>query len=512
MPLPDNGLSWPPVAPAITSALADWSAWYSGDPDQIGQRYLNRGTAGAQNRPSQYRGGVVGRFARWFWGNPTPIGEKRTKLHIPLAGDIARTSSELLFSEPPKFTAEHTGTQDWLEEQVEAGLHATLLETGEVCAALGGVYPRLVWDREISDRPWIAPAQADGALPVFAYGRLREVVFWTILEQDDQTVIRHLELHTRGAILHGLYEGSPHSLGKRIPLDEFEQTEAFAPNDGMIETGAPGHLTASYIPNMRPARAWRCVPEAAYWGQSDFAGIEGLMDALDETYSSLMRDIRLAKGRIVVPNAYLRSNGPGQGAAWDEDREVYSGLDMLVDGDSSAKQLTPSQFEIRTRDHLDTAQALLEQAVRQAGYSAASFGEAASEGQAVTATEILARQHRSMSTRAKKILYADTGLGDIIEAKMAIESGPLFGVSGLEVGRPRIEWPDSVQEGTKTLAETAGLLSQAEAASKQTLVELVHPDWDETQVREEVALIRSESAMADPMASAREPLDGDLPE
>lgn len=511
MPLPGNGADWPPYTPDITAALADWSAWYSGDPDQLAERYLNRAARGYQNRPSQYRGGIVGRFARWFWGNPTPVGEKRAKLHVPLAGDIARTSSELLFAEPPKLTATNGDTQKWLDKLVDTGLHATLLESAEVCAALGGVYLRLVWDKDIAERPWIAPVQADGALPVFAHGRLREVAFWRIVAEDGQTIYRHLELHQRGAIQHGLYQGSDHHLGKAIPLDSLEDTAPYAVNNGLIETGTPRHLTASYVPNMRPARAWRYLPEAAHWGQSDFAGIEGLMDALDETYSSLMRDIRLAKGRVIVPSAYLRSNGPGQGASWDEDREIYAGLDMIVRGDSKATEITPNQFQIRVREHLDSAQAIIEQAVRQAGYSAATFGETAGGGgDAVTATEILARQRRSMLTRARKTLYWGVGGGDIIEAQMALEAGPLFNMGGITVERPGFEWQDSIQESTNALANTASLLHQAEAASRRTLVELVHPDWDKARVDREVEAIGHEQQLADPMAAAREPLNAHL--
>lgn len=513
MPLPASNMPWPPIDPAISCALADWSAWYSGSPDELAERYLNRAVKGVQDRPSQYRGGVWGRFARWWWGQPTPIGEKRTKLHIPLAGDIARTSSELLFAEPPKLTVDHDGTQKWLNAQVETGLRATLLESGEVCAALGGVYPRLVWDREIAERPWIAPVHADGALPVFAYGRLREVAFWTVLEEDDQTVIRHLELHTRGHILHGLYEGTPTSLGKRIDLNAFDQTRPFSDTKGIIETGAPNHLSAAYVPNMRPAKAWRCVPDAAYWGQSDYAGIESIMDALDEVYSSLMRDVRIAKGRIIVPNAYLRQAGPGQGATWDEDREVYSGLDMIVRGDSGATTFTTEQFEIRVTEHMDAARGLVEQAVRQAGYSAASFGEMG-DGAAVTATEILARERRTMLTRDRKSLYWENGIADIMEAKAAVEKGPLFNETGIDVVRPDVEFQDSIQESLSTLANTATLLNTAEAASRETLVRLLHPDWDDPRVKTEVDAILGETgrATADPFETGNEQPPGAAPQ
>ncbi|MEV0445849.1 phage portal protein [Streptomyces spectabilis] len=508
MPLPTADTPWPPTDPHVQAALADWDAWYSAEPDRLENRYRGRGYREALNRPAQYRDGIVARLARWFWGNPTPPGEKRTKLHVPLAGDIARTSSGLLFSEPPKLTGADGPTQERLDALMEDGLQPTLLEAGEVCAALGGAYLRVVWDEEVADRPWIDTVAADRAVPEFRYGRLVAVTFWTVVESDhSRRVLRHLERHERGVIFHGLYEGSLTALGRPVPLTEHASTAALAREvdaEGGIPTGAPNHLTAAYVPNVRPARAWRHLPKAACWGQSDFQGIEPLMDALDETYSSWMRDVQNGKGRIVVPNSMLDSLGPGQGAAWDEERRIYTGLNMLQrPGDPSPLEVV--QFEIRVQEHRDTCADLIEQAVRQAGYSASTFGETG-DGAAVTATEIRARERRSMGTRGRKALYWGPGLAATTAALLAVEAGPRFRVQGLDLEPPKVEFQDSVSEGPTELATTAELLRRAEAASTDTLVRMQHPDWDDTKVLQEVDEILGESgrAVADPFETGAE--------
>lgn len=518
MPLPTADTPWPPTDDRVQHALADWDAWYSSDPDRLEARYSGRGYRDVVNRPVQSRGGVVGRLARWFWGNPTPEGEKRDKLHVPLAGDIARTSSELLFSEPPKLLAAEgasDATQDALDALMENGLQPTLLEAGEICAALGGAYLRVVWDDEVSDRPWIDTVAADRAVPEFRYGRLVAVTFWTVLEtegRNDNRVFRHLERHERGRIFHGLYEGSTTSLGAARPLADHPDTAPFATQvdaEGGLDTGAPDHLTAAYVPNVRPARAWRHIPTAAYWGQSDFQGIEGLMDALDETYSSWMRDVQNGKGRIIVAQSMLDSLGPGQGAAWNEERRIYTGLSMLPrPGDPNP--ITDVQFEIRVQEHADTCRALIEQAVRQAGYSPSTFGETG-EGAAVTATEIKARERRSMTTRGRKGMYWDPGIANISGAYLAVLAGFRFRVSGLVPEPPKVEFQDSITEGPKELAETAELLSRAMAASRETLVQMVHPDWDDTQVQAEVARLKDEQTMADPVLTGAEGPGGSFP-
>src|SRR5690606_28314270 len=110
-----------------------------------------------RTRPSQQRGGVVGAVARFFWGRPVPVGQTRTKLHIPVPADIATASSDLLFSDPPKISLPNGSSrqagvlavspqQQRLEKIFNDPItQAELLEGAELSSALSGVYLRLVW-------------------------------------------------------------------------------------------------------------------------------------------------------------------------------------------------------------------------------------------------------------------------------------------------------------------------------------------------------------------------------
>jgi hypothetical protein len=503
MPLPTGGQPWPP--PELRPVLAQmsvWDAWWSGNPDRLSSVY---GVGpGATAHASQYRGGIVGTVARWFWGKPPAPGEQRTKLHVPIAADICQTSSDLLFSEPPAASVDDDATQARLDELTDAGLHAALLEAAELAAALGGVFLRPAWDLDLSDRPWLSAVHADAAIPEFKWGRLAAVTFWEELSREGGIVRRRLERHEPGAILHGLYEGTSDQLGRPVPLAEDESTRPLAAvvdADGTYTTGWPG-LTAVYVPNMRPNRMWRSVPGAAHLGRSDLAGVEPLLDALDETYSSWMRDIRIGKARIIVPSAYLQSaGGPGQGAWFDADREVYSELNMLPRANDTAL-LTENQFKIRVTEHRDTAADLVEQIVRSAGYSSQTFG---TRGEAaVTATEVVARERRSYLTRDRKIVYWGPALADAYAALLAVDRA-VFG-SRITPQPPELEWQDAVSEDPQAIATTASLLRTAEAASTETLVRMQHPDWQDDQVRAEVDAILAESGRltADPTETGAE--------
>lgn len=505
MPLPSGG-AWPPEPlNPVYQRLASWSAWYSGSPDDLartygaysGTPYDTTGIQRVREHPSQYRGGVIGWFARWFWGEPFTLNQKRTKLHIPIASDIASTSADLLFADPLTVTVENDdATQKRLDELIDDGVHATLLEAAEVCAALGGVYLRVCWDTGVTaDRPWLDAVHADAAVPEWQWGRLSAVTFWRELSNDGQVVIRHLERHEPGVILHGLYEGTPEQLGKPVSLGSLPQMQniADAVDDvGAIPTGI-AQLTAVYIPNMRPNRLWRSLPAATPCGRSDFSGAESMMDALDECYSSWMRDVRLGKARLLVPDTYLQSLGAGEGARWDPEREVYESLNMLAaPGDN---MITQSQFAIRVTEHKDTAYDLMTRIVSAAGYEAQTFGLQGENTRPLTATEVVARERKSFTTRGRKINYWRPGLMEIIETMLAIDVA-VFHTAGVTPARPDLEWSDGVTEDPTTTAQTAQLLRAAEAASTETLVAMVHPDWDEDKVTEEVGRITGEQQAA----------------
>jgi A118 family predicted phage portal protein len=500
MPLPSGG-PWPPVPlDHVFDRLRIWSAWYGGDLDELASVYGGQTGMGDQTRTgffaSQqggFKAGVRNALQRWFHGAPTPPTEQRTKLHVPIAGDIAATSADLLFSEPPHASVEDETTQKRLDELIDDGIHAALLEGAEVGAALGGVYMRVCWDEAISDRPWLAPVHADAAVPEFTYGKMTAVTFWRVLADDGKTVIRHLERHEKGAILHGVYAGDRDTLGRRIALTDMPETaalaEAITSQGDVIETGVD-QLTAVYIPNMRPNRLWRTTPAAAYLGRSDYSGAEPFMDALDEVYSSLMRDIRLAKARLIVPEIYLESQGRGKSSVFQSEQEIFSPVNTM--GDPQRLEITPAQFAIRVDEHLKTAQELTTKIVGAAGYSAQSFGVGDGMGNArpITATEISARERRSFITRDRKIVYWRPGLQQIIEVLLAIDAS-VFN-SGVTPERPDLEFGSGVSEDPSTVAQTAQLLDAAQAASTDTKVRMVHPEWDDDQVAEEIAKIRDD--------------------
>jgi hypothetical protein len=506
-----------------TPYYREWGAWYGGNPADltavyggpagpapIGRRFFGS-DMGAVNHPAQYRGGVQGWIARKWWGQPITAGQNTTKLHIPAAADIAMISADLLFTQLPAFTSDDKTAQERLEGILDlGGVHSRLLEAAEVCSAYGGAYVRVCVDTSISDVPLFEAIPPDAAIPEWRYGILTAVTFWREVDGDAGAVLRHLERHevTPGVgavIYHALYRGTSDRLGVPMPLDygdeECQRLALLVNEAGAIPAGATGrpveHLDVAYVPNMRPHRLIR----GSNLGRSDFSGAEGPMDALDEAWSSLIRDIRLAKGRLVIPSAYLQSGGRGAGASFDMEQEVFQTVDALTDP-TQGMSITVAQFAIRTTEHLDAAAAAWRVIMRTAGLSADAFGEDPG-GSAITAKEAGQRGERTESTRLRKIAYWRDALRRLARVALELDAAHYKGAVAIEP--IDVEWADEAAPDPESLAKTVQLLDAAKAVSTKTKVVMVHPDWDDAAVLEEVDLIDG-PAVEDPTA-----FDGSVP-
>lgn len=508
MPLPEGGQApWPPKSESeVLGLYREHAAWYSGDPARLAAVYAT----GVNNDPRA----TAARGPWWrYWGRaggqPQYGIQQRAQLHVPLAGELAATSSALLFTEAPDLTipdarprklpdgstkqpdSDRLAAQDRLETLVYEGqLQARLLEAGETGAAIGGVYLRVAWDEELADYPFAAVVQADQAIPEFSYGFLKAVTLHRELRTDGRAVIRHLERHERGPdgkglILHGLYRGTVGMIGDRMSDGQLRAMTGLESVVALPFTG----IGIRYVPNMRPNRRWR---DKAL-GQSDYAGSEGLLDALDETWASWQRDIRLGKARIMVPEDLLLPD-----RRFDLDHEVFTPLDVASSSAGTTQNIVAQQFEIRVEQHRDTALSYLERIVSNAGWSPQTFGLNI-EGRAESGTALRVRESKTYFTRERKAGWFVPAIADLGEMLLAVDRFT-FGHTEHGVYRPDV----ALSEGSPSPGEVASTMEsirRAEAASTDTLVRMLHPDWDDDRVAVEVAAILMERGLSVPNPS-----------
>lgn len=452
-----------------------------------------------------------------FWARPG-----KQKVHLPIAADIAATSSDLLFGEEVKLTCVDAGEKDDSEEAMKAqsrleaiarknSLHALLNEAAESCSAMGDVYLKIGWDLDDPMKcPSLQVGQGDAAWPEYRFGKLCAIHFFSNLRvmkspaSEKAVVIRAYERYEPGKIVTRLFRGSDSDLGEDMGDDALGML-GIAPE---VTMGAQ-EMAAVHIPNIRPNRLFR----GSMMGRSDFDGLRGLMDALDEAYSSWMRDIRLAKARLIVPAEYLRRKAtdlfPDDVKAppmfeFDEDVETLCALDSDPEK-VGANAITPSQFAIRADEHQKTCNDLIVQIVTKAGYAPQTFGMNI-EGLAQSGTALNIREKKSLKTCGKKQAYWHDALEDLLTVMLHIDAEQFPDNKVADGVHVHVRFADAFANDVSTISSALELLKRAESASADVRVRMLHPDWTEKEVSEEVARIREENNLAE---AVPDPMLGD---
>lgn len=480
-----GGLRWPPSQLVSHYAhLAELGAWWSGDPAQLAGVYT--ATTGKSLRFWARRSRdlpSVGSFAQ---------AKARAQLHVPLAADVASISASLVMGTAPTVSWEDDENATELVGAQSEELALILVEAAEVCSALGGVWLRPAWDRTLSDEPFLTVVQPDAAWATWRMGRLVDVTFWEQLAADGRAVMRHTETHYTDdgwKVIHQLWRGTNESLGQLVPLTDHPDTAGLDERLGEPFKLGPS-MGVAYVPNMRPNRRDRRSAE----GRADVDGLEGMLDALDEAWTSWMRDLRLAKARIIVPESYLDTAGPGRGQTFDQDREIFTPIAVPTNV-AKGNEMELVQPAIRWEAHQSTVLALVERIVSSAGFSPQDFGLNI-EGRAESGTALRVRRQLSLQTVERKRRYWTPGLlqacWGLVSVARTLGMSPGAPPSTL----PQVEWPEPLD--LAEMASTVGMVASASAASTGQKVRWLHPDWSEEQIDAEVAEIRSEQGLGAP--------------
>lgn len=472
--LQDPKQPWPPKEWGhYLGKIQVHAAWWSGNPETLANLY-------AQHLVQASPHGS-------FWARQLS-DERRVAVHVPVAKDIASVSADLLFSEPPKVQYPDDPTVTSRLETIlnGTGFFRMLLEAAETASALGGVYIKVNFDRDIAPYPIPTIAQPDSGIPIFYDNGmgLKEVLFHRVVFEDNDVTIRLIEIQSPGVIKTMLFQGDSNTLGRRIPLDAVPGLEGL---DEVVETGLPG-LSCVYVPNRLPNPDMRGLPV----GASDFQGLESLMDSLDDAATSLVRDIRLGYTRVLLPESFLIHDPATADNYFNVDQEAFVPLDIPTgDGNDIIKHVQP---EIRAQEHLDTMRDLTTRIYSGAGYAPQSFGLDI-EGRAESGTALKIRERKSFVTAAKKAEYWRRGIQDICAIILGIDSKFLNPTTAIPATPPVVEIKDSVQQDQAESAAIAETLMRAQAGSIEKRVRVVNPDWDDNQVEAEVQAILSQTGM-----------------
>lgn len=464
----NNTQRWPPEGWRDKyEKMKEWKAWYSGESLKLMEFYDSKDTV--QNQE--------------FWST---ISEGwQDKIHLPLASEISSVSADLLFNEMPEFKIPkaHVEGADRQDKDTQSRLtellsnnqfHSKLLESAESNSALGGTYLKINWNKDFKNFPIISVAHSDTAIPNFNYDYLTSVTFHKVVKQDGSTVWRKLEKHERGKITNMLYKGNQNHLGKEIPLDSLNKTKNMSRE---IDTGIDD-LLVRYVPNKKPNKLWM----DSSLGNSDYQGLEGLLDALDDTYTDWMDEMELAKADKIIPADWLDYDSSSGELKYDPDKTTFTTLDVPPSKMDKPQMIQP---DMRTDKYEQTCLNLIERIVSSAGYSPQTFGLEI-KGRAESGTALKVREDKSYNTKARKEKHFKQPLEQILELLLKVDKLQ-FGNNKIS-DEPNVEvtFKQTSRESPNDQAETIEKLRRAKAMSKISAVKQIHPNWSDQEVKDEV--------------------------
>lgn len=462
----DNHRHWPPIG-WLWQEYDRAAAWYSGDEQRL------KSVSSAQNCDR-------------FWATTENI-----KVHVPIASDISALSAGMIFADSPVFTCEDEKVQERFDDISERNMfYSVMLQAAELASAYGGVFLKWSWDKA-DGYPRISAVPADAGIPQWVGGNITKITLYTIVRHsDDGKIWRLEETYTEdGHIRSRLFCGSENDIGTEHGLNEIEETRGIKPdaNSG-TET-----MLAFYIPNILPNRDH---PHLRF-GRSDYAGLYGLFDQLDEAYSAIQRETRMTKTTVIVPAEYLRKrdaifsreNQFCKEGQWvfSNDTGAFTALD--IDSDRTSSPITVINPEIRAESRIAICNDLIKRILMQAGYAPQSSGIDV-DGRAESGTALNVRERKSIRTTETKKTFWWHALIEIVRAGLRLDA-KVFQTGINAEADFSIELPTNAQPDISQLAEIVEQLERAGAASVEYKVDLLHPDWSEEQRAEEVERIKS---------------------
>lgn len=442
------------------------AAWYSGAPERL----RNVGDGDAKS----------------FWKS-----EEDIKIHVPLPADLATMSAGMIFATSPEITCEHERTQQRINEIMRrADIYSILLQAAELASVYGGVFLKWTWD-EKDGFPRLYAVPADAGLPEFVGRKVTKITFWSIVREEENNggIYRLEEIYTPdGKIKTSLMKGDRENLGKEVGLETIPETKGMKPE----ANSATGRMLAFYVPNILPNRS---RPHLQF-GRSDFEGLYGLFDALDEAYSAIQRETRLTKTTTIVPAEYLRrrdalfpEDGKPNQWVYANNTGVFTALD--IDSDRTSAPITTINPEIRAESRTIVCENIIRRILQLAGYSPQSAGMDI-DGNAESGTALSIRERKSIRTTETKKTFWWHALNDIIRSMLALDKA-IFRSGVDENADFSVELPTGNQPDLAQLAQIVEQLERAEAVSIETKVNILHPEWDEKMRAEEVERIKEQS-------------------
>ena len=435
-------------------------------------------------------------------GLHSPAIEEETGYIVdPLPVRISQAYADYLFCEPVKIKAADENDQDRVDEICqENDLDSKLHEVHEEYVSVEGeAWWRIRVDRTVAATPLIEWCSRSVVIPLIEAGKLVAAAFWTCLPHSGNDDVRYrlFEIHADNVRYLHLYRGKEGKLGQRIPLTARTETES---------------LTEEWVHGL-PILAGR-VTNGPYKGdiagRSDYEKIVDLLLALNEATTIGAKNVRLVgRKRLFVSSALRKptetSGGKATLLAVDDDVVQYEGA-LVQQGTDTIPPVKQIEYSLDAEDLIKYKDDLVNTILTRVGLVPQLIGDEA-QGQATSGLELKLRFLPSINAGKGRGRQWNKGLKDAIKSVMLVDQLPQEAEGNAYqykmVDHPSVTLGSILPQDEEELVRLNATAVTAEIRSKYTAVAAQHPDWDKTQILEELDRIKAETTL--------EPLQGGTP-
>lgn len=436
------------------------------------------------------------------WQHPTPYRVDS------LGAFIADAWAAYLIGDEPVVEAANAADEASMDSLLEVNEFASELERAVgLCVSEGEIWSRIYVD-EYAGRPLLDWVSRANILPLWLGPRLAAAAVVTELRGKagtaKGTIWRHLEIHAPGVVANRLFSGRADRLGLEVDLRAHPATAALQPE---WETAIKG-LLVRRIPNK--LRKDRRI------GLSDYAPILDQLLDLNEASMIGAHNARLtARKRAIVSGNALRTPSRDDGllepeenqgaspprAKFDPAEEIF--VQDALDGELGRDGKDPFrilEYSFDAEALIAYKRDLVETAITRIGLTPQYLGVSGSlgEGYAISGTALRLRLIPTDNAGRSKARYLDDAIPTILSTMAQLDKAQPalgFGANWTQPeGLPTFKRSPGLPVDEVEQAQRHQALLAAGAESVETAVKELHPEWDDTQVGDEVKRIREDKA------------------
>lgn len=458
--------------------LHEFSVWYSGDVGKL--RYYYKYFFSKQSLLTIDNTFYAYDDINFFWQKST---EKIRKIHTGIPQLICSTMATLLFSNGYEIHDKENEQSEVLEAILKENNFTQLLSTGAETESWAGFFAfKISLDTELSEYPILEVVQPENIEIREKRGRIYEILFLSYYTKNKKGYCLH-ECYGKGYITYSLYEESSKK-DKEIPLTTLEETK-----DLVDITFDENIILAEYKPNKLPNSEFR----GTLIGESDYSGLTGEFDALDEIISQWIEDIR--KGRLTryIPENLVPKDDKGRSKPFDDfvaDYEIFQ-ADL---GEGKDNRIVSVQSDVDVDRYIKSYETILLAVLQKTGLSPSTIGVDPS-GANASGQSIREREKSSLRTRGKKIELWKETINNII-TKLLISNDILNNkkVAKYDI---TVNIKDYVKPTLEDRLKLAGDGIKNMTSDIKTAVKIVHDTKTDEEIDELVANIKSENGIGE---------------